>query len=123
MADLPERDLALLLDMLLAARDSQDFISGLNQKQFIDSKLHQSAVIRSLEVIGEAAGQISRDSTKVLSEIPWRKVTGMRHRLIHDYFEVDLALVWEVVQLEIPSLIRTLEGLVPPDDVGETNFS
>ena len=116
MADLPERDQALLLDMLLAARDAQKFIHGMEKAQFLDSDLHQSAVIRALGVIGEAAGKVSRDSTKVLPEIPWQKVTGMRHRLIHDYFDVDLELVWEVVQLEIPSLIETLEGLVPPDD-------
>ena len=118
MADLPERDLALLLDMLLAARDSQEFISGLSQEQFLQSKLHQNAAIRSLEIIGEAAGQISRDSTDALPAIPWKKVTGMRHRLIHDYFEVDLELVWKVVQVEIPSLIETLEALVPPDEGG-----
>jgi uncharacterized protein with HEPN domain len=116
MADLPERDLSLLLDMLLSARDAQKFIRGMEKSEFLDSDLHQNAVIRSLEVIGEAAGQISRESTERLADIPWRKVTGMRHRLIHDYFDVDLELVWEVVQVEIPSLIGILERLVPPEE-------
>ncbi|MEX2498924.1 MAG: DUF86 domain-containing protein [Wenzhouxiangellaceae bacterium] len=115
MADLPERDQALVLDMLLAARDAREFVSGMEQDAFLTSTLHQNAVIRSLEVIGEAAGRISRDSTEKLPEIPWRKVTGMRHRLIHDYVEVDLELVWEVVQNEIPALIKTLDSVVPPE--------
>ncbi|MCA1780519.1 MAG: DUF86 domain-containing protein [Xanthomonadaceae bacterium] len=118
MADLPERDLSLLLDMLLAARDARKFIRGMEKPEFLDSDLHQSAVIRSLEIIGEAAGRISPATTKKISEIPWKKVTGMRHRLIHDYFDVDLELVWEVVHVEIPALIKTLEGLVPPEDEG-----
>jgi uncharacterized protein with HEPN domain len=57
MADLSERDAALLLDMLLAARDAQSFVEGLNETGFLASRLHQNAVIRSLEVIGEAAAK------------------------------------------------------------------
>lgn len=56
MADLPERDAALMLDMLLAARDAQGFVAGMDQVGFMASRLHQNAVIRSLDVIGEAAG-------------------------------------------------------------------
>jgi uncharacterized protein with HEPN domain len=115
MAKLPERDQALLLDMLLAARDAREFLSGMEKEQFLGTKLHQNAVIRSLEVIGEAAGQISRTSTDAIPNIPWRKVTGMRHRLIHDYFDVDLELVWAVAQVELPPLIEILEALVPKD--------
>jgi len=115
MADLPERDQALLLDMLLAANDAREFVNGMEKDQFLSNKLYQNAVIRSLEIIDEAAGQISRTTTEALPDIPWRKVTGMRHRLIHDYFDVDLELVWEVVQEEIPSLIQTLRPQVPPE--------
>lgn len=57
MADLHERDAALLLDMLLAARDAKAFIEGLDEAAFLSSRLHQNAVIRSLEVLGEAAGR------------------------------------------------------------------
>jgi hypothetical protein len=59
MAELPERDTALLLDMLLAARDAQTFVEGLDEAAFLASRLHQNAAIRSLEVLGEAAGRIS----------------------------------------------------------------
>jgi len=56
---LPERDAALLLDMLLAARDAKSFVAGLSEAAFVASRLHQNAVIRSLEIIGEAAGKVS----------------------------------------------------------------
>lgn len=59
MAEIPERDAALLLDMLLAARDGRGFIAGLDAAAFQASRLHQNAVIRSLEIIGEAAGKVS----------------------------------------------------------------
>ncbi len=59
MADLPERDAALLLDMLLAAGDAHGFVEGLDESAFLASRLHQNATIRSLEVIGEAAGKVS----------------------------------------------------------------
>ncbi|HEY1865376.1 MAG TPA: HepT-like ribonuclease domain-containing protein [Roseiarcus sp.] len=59
MAELPERDSALLLDMLLAAQDAQAFAKGLDEAAFLASRLHQNAVIRSLEIIGEAAGKVS----------------------------------------------------------------
>lgn len=113
-----ERDLALLLDMLLASRDALQFTRDMTKDEFFGSRLHQNAVIRSLEIIGEAAGHVSPETTKTLPQIPWREITGMRHRLIHDYFDVDLNLVWQVVQVEIPSLIETLEAIVPPEEGG-----
>jgi len=70
MADLPTRDAALMLDMLLAARDAQNFVEGLDKTAFFASRLHQNAVIRSLEVIGEAAGKLSADTHAAHPQIP-----------------------------------------------------
>ena len=104
-----ERDMALLLDMLLAARDApRSFVKGLDEAAFMASSLHQSAVIRSLEVIGEAAGRVSPDARARLPQIPWREIIGMRHRLIHGYDEVRLDLVWAVTQEQLGPLIATL---------------
>src|SRR6516162_6011132 len=97
MAELPERDAGLLLDMLLAARDAQGFIAGLDEAAFLQSRLHQNATIRSLEVLGEAAGKVSSATRVAHPEIPWRDITGMRHRLIHGYGDVRLDVVWMVV--------------------------
>jgi len=106
MAELSERDAALLLDMLLAALDAQEFVEELDEPAFLVSRLHQNAAIRSLEVLGEAAGKVSAATQATHPEIPWREITGMRHRLIHGYGEVRLDLVWMVLHDRLGSLIR-----------------
>jgi len=116
MTEIPERDAARLLDMLLAARDVLEFADGLTKEQFLSSRLHQNAIIRSLEVIGEAAGHVSPDTTLALPTIPWQAITGMRHRLIHGYAVVDLDLVWHVINTDITPLIEMLEPVVPSED-------
>jgi uncharacterized protein with HEPN domain len=83
MADLPTRDAALLLDMLLAARDAVEFVGGLDEGTFEVSRLHQNVVIRALEVIGEAAGKVSAETATAHGGIDWRRIMGMRHRMIH----------------------------------------
>ena len=115
MADLAARDAALLLDMLLAARDAKGFVQGMDKTAFLTSRLHQNATIRSLEVIGEAAGKVSAETLAGHPEIAWREITGMRHRLIHDYGDVDLDIVWIVVQTRLDPLIAALEALVPDE--------
>ncbi|KJS38449.1 MAG: hypothetical protein VR70_10075 [Rhodospirillaceae bacterium BRH_c57] len=102
--------------MVLAAEDALGFVEGMDQAAFDASRLHQNAVIRSLEVIGEAAGKVSPALCLEHPEIPWREITGMRHRLIHGYADVRLDVVWAVLRNRLPALIATLRPLVPPDD-------
>ncbi|MEQ8733572.1 MAG: DUF86 domain-containing protein [Rhodospirillaceae bacterium] len=108
-----DRDTALLLDMLLAARDARAFVAGLDETVFLTSRLHQNAVIRSLEVIGEAAGRVSPATVAAHPDISWREITGMRHRLIHGYGDVRLDLVWTIVRDHLPPLIDGLTRLLP----------
>lgn len=110
------RDLVLLLDMLQAAQDARGFVAGMTRDEFFNSRLHQNAAIRSLEVIGEAAGKVSAETVGAHPDIPWSKITGMRHRLIHDYSGVRMDLVWSVIDTELDPLIRVLESLVPDED-------
>lgn len=91
-----------------------EFVANLDKSQFDTSRLHQNAVIRSIEIIGEAAGKVSREFQQALPEIPWSAIVGMRRRLIHDYNPVDLDLVWTVVRDRPPELIAVLKPLVPP---------
>lgn len=116
MVEAAARDQSLLLDMLLAAQDAHVFVAGLDAAQFSGSRLHQHAVIRCLEIIGEAAGRVSPQFQAAHPEIPWRKVIGMRHRLIHGYSEVDIDIVWSVLRDELLPLIAKLAPLIPPED-------
>ncbi len=109
------RDEAYLLGMLLAARDARAFVAGLDEVAFKASRLHQNAVIRSLEIIGEAAGKVSPATQAARPENPWREITGMRHRLIDGYAEVRLDLVWMVAQERLGPLIAALEPLISED--------
>lgn len=113
----PGRDAALLLDMVLAARDARGFLSGVDKAAFLASALHQSAVIRKLEVIGEAAGRVSTELRAKHAAVPWREIIGMRHRLIHGYDDIDLDTVYAVVRDRLGPLIAALEPLIPKDQV------
>jgi uncharacterized protein with HEPN domain len=79
------RDEGYLLDMYLAAKDALSFCSGIDRSDFKNSKLHQQAVIKSLEIIGEAASRISESMKNTHQEIPWSEITGMRNRLMRYY--------------------------------------
>lgn len=70
------------------------------------------AVIRALEIFGEAASKMSKELQKTHSNIPWRAIVGMRNRLIHAYFDIDYDVVWEAIHTEIPKIIPDLEKLV-----------
>jgi uncharacterized protein with HEPN domain len=106
------RDEAYLLDMLLAARKARQFVEGITQEEFAASELHQNAVIRPLEIIGEAAARVSPEARAAHPEIPWDLMVGMRNRLIHEYFRIDLLVVWETLQQDLPDLIALLEPLM-----------
>lgn len=110
------RDEPLLLDMLFAARRARGHVAGMTQTQFMASELHQDAAIRSLEVIGEAAAQVSAPFRDAHPEIPWRQIISMRNRLIHAYSNISLDTVWDVLQDKLPELISTLTPLIPADD-------
>ena len=112
MGDLSERDLALLLDMRLAAEDALSFVQEMDEPGFLASRLHQYAVIRSLEIIGEAAGKVSDTARAGLPGVAWREMIGMRHRLIHGYAEVRIDLVWSVLQHNIKPLLARLADVL-----------
>lgn len=109
------RDDAYLLDMLKAAWRCREYTSKLTPEELKQSQLHQDAIFRTLEIIGEAAGNISQETRQVHKDIPWDEIIGMRNRLIHEYFRIDLTKVWETATLDIPALIKLLEKAVPPE--------
>jgi uncharacterized protein with HEPN domain len=110
------RDAALLLDMLIAAREAREFSEGLTWEEFQRSSLHQHAVAKALENIGEAARKVTDETRATHPEIPWSQIISLRHRIAHDYFRLDLVRMWEIVQNDVPALIEMIEPLVPPEE-------
>lgn len=110
------RDEAYLLDMLIAARDAREFSKNLTWPEFQQSSLHQYAIAKALENIGEVAHKISDKTKNAHPEIPWTQIVALRHRIAHDYFRLDLVRIWDIVQHDVPALIEMLEPLVPPEE-------
>lgn len=110
------RDDSLLLDMLNAARKIRRFVAGMTEDDFKASELHQSAVLREIQVLGEAARQIGDDRKANLTDIPWRAIAGMRNRVIHEYFRVDVDVLWTTINTDIEALINQLEPHIGDDE-------
>lgn len=110
------REDAYLLDMLLAARKVRNFTQGITWEQFQSDEIVQNAVMRQIQIIGEAARKVSPQYQQEHPEIPWQAVIGMRNHLVHEYFRIIPKRVWDVVEKDIPELIRVIEPLVPPDE-------
>ena len=109
-------DDALLLDMLLSAREAAAFTEGLAFTVFEEDRKTQLAILKAVETIGEAASRVRPDTAEACPEIPWRQIVGMRNRLVHGYFDIDLRRLWETVQQDIPRVILQLEAIAPPED-------
>lgn len=110
------RDEVYLLDILIAAQKALKFVEGIDRNQFEENEVIQNAVLRPLEIIGEASGKISNDFRKRHKEIPWGDMIDLRNRLIHEYFRVDYGAVWDTIQDDLPRLIDQVKPLVPEED-------
>jgi uncharacterized protein with HEPN domain len=95
-------NLAFIEHILLCIEKIQEYTKDLTVEDFNNSELIQDAVIRNIEIIGEATKKISKDLKSQYPEIPWKEMSGMRDKLIHDYFGVDVDVVWKTVKDDIP---------------------
>lgn len=90
----------------------EDDISILSKEKFLKSATIQDAVVRRLEIIGEAVRNIPDSFRKEYDEIPWKKIAGLRDVLIHEYFGVDMDLVWKIIKKEIPKLKKQILNIL-----------
>lgn len=107
-------DAERLADMLEAAEKLEEQGSK-GRDRFDQDEIVQLALVHLVQIIGEAASRVSDDLRQRHPEIPWRHVVGMRNRVVHGYFEVDLDLLWDVITLDIPKL-RTQLAAIPDEE-------
>ena len=113
------KDNAYVADILDAAKAARRFTSGVSREDFKSNEEKYEAVNRKFEIMGEAARRLSPEALKTFPEIPWKLITAMRNILIHDYDDVDLDIVWDTVQRDLPPLITRLEAYLaanPPPE-------
>lgn len=113
------RDDDLLLDMLIASRRAIKLAEATTRIEFAEDDVLQLASMRLIQIVGEAARQISAEGRARLPNIPWPNIIGMRHRLVHNYFDIDIQRVWEVLHDDLPLLISGLEPIVPSPEEDE----
>jgi len=87
------------------------YSDNLSKKEFIDNEVIQDAIIRNIEIIGEASKNLSKDFKQTYPEIPWKEITGMRDKLIHHYIGVDIDVVWKTIEVDIPILEKLLQKI------------
>lgn len=98
-------------DINSAIEDIKSFTKDLTFQKFKRNKLVIDAVVRNLEVIGEAARNIPKETKDQYPEISWRKIESMRNRIIHEYFNVDLEIVWDTIQKDLPTLEDQIKSI------------
>jgi len=109
-------DSVRLRHMLDAARKSVALLDGKSRAQVAADEIGQLALARLLEIVGEAAGKVSSEYRAAHPELPWTEMSGLRNRLAHAYFDVDLDVLLDVVARDLPPLVSRIEGLLGAAD-------
>jgi uncharacterized protein with HEPN domain len=108
-----DRDLAVVADIVLSCREITRFTAGLDKEQFKANSLVRSGVYFQLQIIGEAAKRVSMAFREKHAAVPWKKMAGIRDRLIHGYDDINVDLVWEAITQSVPESLALLEPLLP----------
>ena len=99
--------------MLDSAHEATSFVQGHTRQSLDVNRQLALALVREIEIIGEATTKISLETRQAFPEIPWSNIIAMRNRLIHAYFEIDLDRVWDTVIEDLPPLVTALEKILP----------
>ena len=106
-----------ILHIIDAASQIAEYLEGFDEKAFQENQLVQDGVVRQLEVIGEACSKLEARFRESYLNIPWVQIVGMRNKLVHEYWDIDLSIVWQAATQEVPSLKKQLLNLI--DQVGK----
>jgi uncharacterized protein with HEPN domain len=107
-----KRPVDLLLDDICEAIERiERYISGMSFDVFSKDRKSVDAVVRNLEIIGEASNRLPAEFKNSHSQIQWHKVVGLRHRIVHEYFGIDLQIVWQILQKDLPSLREAISQI------------
>jgi len=112
-----KRDWRLFIyDILDCIERIENYILNIDYDEFMKDEKTKDAVVRNLEIIGEAGSKIPKDIQAKYNEIPWLQIIGLRHRLIHGYFVVDYDIVWQIIKTDIPDLKRKLKDMLEKEE-------
>lgn len=112
---MPKDDWVYIGHMLDMSLQAEEILAGKDREDYDREIVLRLALTHLVQVIGEAAQQVSKVFQDRYPQVPWREIIGMRHRIVHDYLNVDEDIVWEVVQSDLPQLVSALEGIIPPN--------
>jgi len=116
MKPLAERDAAALLDIVGACRAVQAFTKGMEKEEVFTDAKTLSAVQHQIAILGEAVKRLSPEFRAEHGQVAWRRVAGMRDKLVHDYDNVNPEEVWSVVTVRVPDLLAKIEPLLPKEE-------
>lgn len=108
-----DRDRLRLLHILDAAERISSYLSGIDREGFLSNRMLQDAVIRNLEIIGEACVNLTPGFRDDHAAVPWLKASGIRNRLVHGYFDVDLNVVWQTAREALPPFVAQVREILP----------
>ena len=108
-------DAVRLRHMLDAAQEAMVFTRGRSRADLDTDRQLVLSLVKEVEIVGEAAYRISEKAKEGLPQLPWADIVGMRHRLVHAYFDINLDILWRTVQEDLPALAAILGRLIPPE--------